>query len=51
MDVVSEKTWQEQAKDLGINPYGRKKEIILAEMAEEIKGDSNVDASDTSPVE
>jgi hypothetical protein len=37
MDVVAEKTWQEQAKDLGINPYGRKKEIVLAEMAEKTK--------------
>jgi hypothetical protein len=49
--IIPEKTWQEQAKDLGINPYGRKKEIVLAEMAEKTKGDSAVDAPDTSPVE
>jgi hypothetical protein len=31
---MREPTWQEQAKAMGINPYGRKKEIVLAEMAE-----------------
>jgi len=46
-----ELTWQEQAKAMGINPYGRKKDIVLAEMAEKTKEESNVDDSDQSPVE
>ena len=32
---ITPKTWQEEAKAMGINPYGRKKEIVLAEMAEQ----------------
>ena len=31
-EIVKPKSWQEQAKDLGINPYGRKKEVVLAEI-------------------
>ena len=37
LDEKIELTWQEEAKALGINPYGRKKEIVLAEIVEKTK--------------